>query len=141
MFIPDPGVKKTPDPGSVSATRILYQFLYHVKQLCIVSITGFFLQFGHSVVVAAVRCGFGYHLENLVKKVPLHFYYGTFRNLYNLNKSAFVNSKLTEVLGFRQNYLCYFHLCCSRSVETKPVSCIVYIRYTLLFQQCNIWES
>jgi hypothetical protein len=37
----------------------------------------FFLQFGHSVVVAAVRCGFGYHLENLVKKVPLHFYFRT----------------------------------------------------------------
>ncbi len=46
------------------------------KQLCIVATEGLFLQFGHSVVVAAVRCGFGYHLENLVKKVPVHFSYG-----------------------------------------------------------------
>jgi hypothetical protein len=47
------------------------------KQLCSVATEGFFLQFGHSVVVAAVRCGFGYHMENLVKKVPVLFYYGT----------------------------------------------------------------
>jgi hypothetical protein len=59
---PDPGGPKAyGSHGSGSATLD--------KQLCIVATEGFFLQFGHSVVVAAVRCGFGYHLENLVKKV------------------------------------------------------------------------
>jgi hypothetical protein len=65
---PDTGGPKTyGSHGSGSATLD--------KQHCIVATEGFFLQFGHSVVVAAVRCGFGYHLENLVKKVPVHFYY------------------------------------------------------------------